>query len=189
METAVTPRQLPGIALLGLLAALLAHTVSYGAQHEAGGVYHTVLLLTAIAGAGGFAMVTALLVAFGSRHGDGSVLAASLRPALPSTVQLTVAASAWFALIETAEPHHVVTSPLAIAAALILASLVICCSARRTISALASIVFCIIAAAHRKRAAAARYVFAPRPSARAVAFAYRRFARPPPAFVLLRSHH
>jgi hypothetical protein len=191
METAVTPRQLPGLALLGLLAALLAHAASYGGEHEAGGVYHTVLLLTAIAGAGGFGVATAILVAFGSRrHGDGSLLAAALRPALPSPVPLTVAASAWFAVMETMEPHHVVMSPLAIAMALILAALVVCAGARRFINALAKIVFCIIAAAHRRRAAFAPYIFAPRPSARAVAFAYRRFARPPPALVIaLRPHH
>jgi hypothetical protein len=181
METVVNLRQLPGLASLGLLAALMAHAVSYGGQHEAGGVYHTALLLTAMAGAGSFAMAVALLAAFGlRRQADGSCLAAALRPMLPGVLPLIVAASGWFALIETVEPHHAAVSVLMVAAALVLAAVCVLAASQRLIDALARIVFDFIAAAHRKRAAFAQYFFAPRPSARAVAFAYRRFARPPP---------
>jgi hypothetical protein len=181
MVTIVMLRQLPGLASLGLLSALLAHTASYGSGHEAGGFYHAALLLTALAATGSFALATALLAALGAhRQGDGSILAAALRPALPGAGGLIVAASAWFTLIEKLEPHHAMVSPLLIAAALIVAAATVAAVARRAVQALASIAFSVIAGAHRERAAYVPYVFAPAPSARAVAFAYRRFARPPP---------
>jgi hypothetical protein len=181
METAVILRQLPGLVSLGLLTALLAHTASYGSEHEAGGVYHTALILTAIAGTGCFAVVAAVFGVLGAgRHGDGSILAAALRPALPGTLGLTVAGAVWFSLIESLEPRHEMISTFIVAAALFVSAALISAIARRIVDAFARIVFCIIAAAHRPRAAFVQYFFAPAPSARAVAFAYRRFARPPP---------
>jgi hypothetical protein len=177
----VTLRQLPGLACLGLLAALLAHEASYGGSHEAGGPYHATLMLTALAGAGGFALLAAALAVGGSRRlADGSVLAAALRPILPATPALLGASTVWFAFIELIEPQHAGIPAAVIAVALILATAVVSALARGIVGQIARIVFAFVTGSHSKRARFVQYWFAPPPSARAVAFAYRRFARPPP---------
>ena len=174
-------RQLPGLASLGLLAALLAHEASYGGSHEAGGLYHATLVLTALAGAGGFALLAAALAIGGSRTtADGSVVAAMLRPILPATPALLAASTTWFALIELIEPQHAGLPAAVVAVALILATAVVSALARGIVAQIARVVFAFVTASHRKRAGFVQRFFAPPPSARAVAFAYRRFARPPP---------
>jgi hypothetical protein len=176
----MTLRQLPGLASLGLLSALLAHTAAYGGGHETGGIYHTALLLALIAGAGAFAVLAASAALAGQRAGDGSIFATLLRRALPGRVALLAASAGWFALIEAVEPAHTEVSVLAVLASLLIAAMLVAALARRLVDAIAAVVIDIARSAHRPRAPFVPFAFAPVPSARAVAFAYRRFARPPP---------
>jgi len=173
--------------LLGLLAALLAHTVSYGNNHVAGGSYHGVLELLALAGAGGFGAGVALLAWLGAaRHADGSILAARLRPVLPDLPALAASATLWFAIIEGLEPEHPWHAPiLLVAMALAATSIVLLLAARAVVGAIAAIVFAIARAPFVRRPACFRRRFAHRSSARRAAFVHRRFARPPPGVKLL----
>jgi hypothetical protein len=181
MVTIVKLRQLPGLATLGLLAALLAHEGIFGNQHVAGGIYHAALILTALAGSGSLVVLaTALAAAGAGRMVNGSVLAAALRPILPSGPAVLASAACWFAAIERLEPRHAESPALFVLTALILASAVVMAIARGTVEQIAEIVLHCTRATHRKRSRFVHFSFAPPPSARAVAFAYRRFARPPP---------
>ncbi len=187
MVTNVRPRQLPGLAILGLLASLIAHTASYGGNHELGGAYHSTLELLALVGAGAFA---ASLVAFAwlgaRRHADGSILAAALRPLIPSGAPLAVSASLWFGLIESLEPEHLWhASLLAVALCLIAASLLVAFLASAVVRAVAAIVLAIAREPFVRRPVCYRRRFAHRSSARRAVFVYRRFARPPPGLMLL----
>lgn len=176
----MTLRQLPGLASLGLLSALLAHEAAYGGSHAAGGAYHAALLLTVIAGSGVFGLLAVLAAVAGRRTADGSLLAAVLRPAAPRPLALLVASGAWFASIEAVEPKHTELSIAIVAAALLAASLLVWALAQRIIDVIAGAVIAILRERHRPRLPFVHYIGAPAPSARAVAFAYRRFARPPP---------
>ena len=107
MVTTVKPRQLPGLAILGLLASLIAHAASYGGNHELGGAYHATLELLALVGAGAFAASIGAFAWLGARrYAEGSILAAALRPLVPSPGALAVSAGLWFGLIESLEPEH-----------------------------------------------------------------------------------
>jgi hypothetical protein len=181
MVTTVIPRQLPGIASLGLLAALLAHTACYGGDHAVGGPYHTALLLAAIGGVGLVALAAGTLALMGARrHADGSILASELRSGIPGPVALMASGAAWFAAIETLEPHHASAPLAAVAVAIAIAAVAIAWAARALIDAVAQVAFAIGSSPFHKRTAFRRHQFSPPSSARAVAFAYRRFARPPP---------
>jgi hypothetical protein len=182
MVTIVRLRQLPGVAILGLVASLLAHVASYGGNHEAGGAYHMTLELLALGGAGVFLASVAALAWLGARrHADGSILAAALRPLVPSTAALAVSASLWFAAIESLEPQHLWhASVLVIALCLLAASLLVTLLARAFVRAIAAIVLAIAREPFLRRPVCYRRRFAHRSSARCAAFVYRRFARPPP---------
>ncbi len=176
------------VASLGLLAALLAHTASYGSDHVVGGSHHVALELLALAGAGAFAVVVAGLAWLGAgRHADGSILAAAVRPLVPSLGGLLASATLWFALIESIEPEHVTQAPmLVIGLCLFAACALIAFAAKWFVAAVAAIVaLTIISLAFAPRAASYRRCFEHFSSARRIDFVYRRFARPPPALTLL----
>ncbi|MGB6985659.1 MAG: hypothetical protein WBD74_06760 [Candidatus Aquilonibacter sp.] len=180
-------RQLLPVASLGLLAALLAHTASYGSDHVVGGSHHVALELLALAGAGSFGMVVAGLAWLGAgRHADGSVLAAAVRPLLPSLASLLASATLWFALIESIEPEHVTQAPIPlIGLCLFAASALIALAAKWFVAAVAAMVaLAIITLAFAPRAASYRRRFEHVSSARRTDFVYRRFARPPPGVML-----
>jgi hypothetical protein len=187
MVTIVRLRQLPGVAILGLVASLLAHVASYGGNHEAGGAYHTTLELLALGGAGAFLASVAALAWLGiRRHADGSILAAALRPLVPPTAALAISASLWFAAIESLEPEHLWhASILVIALCLVVASLLVALMARALVRAVAAVVFAIARDPFLRRPTCYRRRFAHRSSARRTEFVYRRFARPPPGLMLL----
>jgi hypothetical protein len=187
MVTIVRLRQFPAVAILGLLASLAAHAASYGGNHEAGGAYHTVLELLALAGVGGFLVsVTALAWLAVRRRADGSVLAATLRPLVPPVAGLAVSASLWFAAIESLEPAHLWHASLVLVAIfLIAASLLINLASRALVRAIAAIAIAIASAPFARRPVCYRRGFTHRSSARRTRFVYRRFARPPPSPMLL----
>lgn len=187
MVTNVRPRQLPGLAILGLLASLIAHSASYGGNHEIGGAYHTTLELLAFGGAGAFAASLVALAWLGARrHADGSILAAALRPLLPSGTALAVSASLWFGLIESLEPEHLWrASLLVVALCLVVASLLVAFLARALVRAVAAMVVAIARAPFVRRPVCYRRRFTHRSSARRAVFVYRRVVRPPPGLMLL----
>ena len=187
MVTNVRARQLPGLAILGLLASLLAHTASYGGNHELGGAFHTTLELLALVGAGAFAASIGALAWVGARRqAQGSILAAALRPLVPSAGSLMVSAGLWFVLIESLEPEHLWhASLLVVTLCLVAASLLVAFTARTLLRAVAAIVLAIARLPFVRRPVCYRRRFTHRSSARRAVFVYRRFARPPPGPMLL----
>lgn len=187
MVTIVRLRQLLPPASLGLLAALLAHTASYGDSHVAGGAHHMTLELLALGGVGAFVAVAGALAWFGAgRQADGSVLAATLRPLVPSVGSLFAGASLWFAAIESMEPERATPAPLLlIAICLIAAAILVALAARWFVRAIAAIVLAIVHLAFARRPVTYRRRFEHVSSARRATFVYRRFARPPPGAMLL----
>jgi hypothetical protein len=187
MVTIVRLRQLLPAASLGLLAALLAHTASYGNDHIAGGTHHVALELLALAGVGGFAVVVAALAWLGAtRLATGSVLAARLRPLVPSIGSLLVSSTFWFASIEGIEPEHATRAPiLVIACCLALAAAAISLAAKSFVQAIAAIAIAIADLTYARRLVTYSRRFARVSSARRIDFVYRRFARPPPGVMLL----
>jgi hypothetical protein len=179
-------RQLPGVALLGLLAALLAHTVSYGSSHAAGGPFHLALELLALTGGGGFALLAAVLAWQGARrHTNGSILAAALRPLIPGLPAMLASAGLWFVGIESVERLRAWDAPLpVILVCLIFASILLIVAARAVVRAVAAIAFAIAIQPFLRRPDYHRRRFARHSSARRGVFAYRRFARPPPGVML-----
>lgn len=174
-------------ASLGLLAALLAHAASYGSAHVVGGAHHVALELLALAGGGGFAAVVSALAWLGAgRQADGSVLAAALRPLVPSLASLLVSATFWFAAIESLEPEHATRAPiLLIALCLVLAATIIALAAKWFVCAVAAIALAISHLTFARRLVTYSRRFKQRSSARRTDFVYRRFARPPPGLMLL----
>jgi hypothetical protein len=100
-------RRLTAALMLGLPAALVAHLVTFGNQHAAGGAYHGTLLALGASLVAGAVAAGWLLAWSGSKAtANGSVLAERLGRFVPSYGQLLVAAWAAFALIEWLEPLH-----------------------------------------------------------------------------------
>lgn len=186
MVTIVRPRQLLPAASLGLLAALLAHTASYGNDHVAGGSHHVALDLLALAGVGGFAVVVAALAWFGAgRLANGSILAAGLRPLVPSLGSLLVSSTFWFATIEGIEPEHATRVPIAlIALCLVASSAIISLAASWFVKTIAAIAIAIASTIFARRLVTYSRRFERVSSARRTDFVYRRFARPPPGVML-----
>ena len=174
-------------ASLGLLAALLAHTASYGGSHVAGGAHHLTLELLALGGVGAFVAVVGALAWLGAgRQADGSILAAALRPLVPGVGSLFVSATFWFAAIESIEPERATPAPLfLIAICLIAAAVLVALAARWFVRTVAAIVFTIVRLTFVRRPVTYNRRFEQRSSARRIDFVYRRFARPPPGVMLL----
>ncbi|HTU70139.1 MAG TPA: hypothetical protein VMF11_07430 [Candidatus Baltobacteraceae bacterium] len=181
------PRQLPGLAVLGLLASLLAHAMSYGESHQVGGGYHQAVELLALTGAGVLAVLAGSLACVGARrYATGSVLAARLRTLVPPLPLLAAAATIWFALIESVEPPHPYDAPiLLIALSLAAAAAAISFLFGWLLRAIAEFAFAIASRPFVRRPVCYRRRFAHRSSARRAVFVYRRFARPPPGVMLL----
>jgi hypothetical protein len=175
-------RQLPPVTLLGLLAALLAHTAGFGNDHAAGGPYHGILSLLALLGVGGVAVCAVAWAWAGARQADGSVLAARLAPLSPRTPLLALSATLWYVGIERCEgPHVVHPAPLLVAVMLLAAAWLVATATRAFVRAIARIVLAFATHAFAQRAISARRVFTRPSSARRTAFINRRLARPPPA--------
>jgi hypothetical protein len=187
MVTIVRLRQLLPAASLGLLAALLAHAASYGNDHIAGGSYHVALDLLALGGVGGFAVVVASLAWLGApRLANGSILAAGLRPLVPSVGNLLISSTFWFSAIEGLEPEHATRAPIVVIAfCLALAATVISLAATWFVQAIAAAVIAIANLTYARRLVTCSRRFERVSSARRIDFVYRRFARPPPGVTLL----
>ncbi|MBV8197270.1 MAG: hypothetical protein JO263_03990 [Candidatus Eremiobacteraeota bacterium] len=182
----MTLRKVPGALALGLLASLGAHAVLYRGAHAMGAEYHALLLQ--LAGVG----LAALLVAFAAaaRQGangtaDGSILAARLGRRLPAPWLVFAAATGWFNLAETLEPHHG-SAPIALTAlALAGSAWLIVILARGLLGALARVAIAVAKIAFAARTRVARRVLSSVPPPKPVSYERRRFARPPPPIVSL----
>lgn len=178
-------RELPGALILGLLASLLAHTVSFGGEHAAGGPFHDALFSLAWAGGLGFALLLGLAAWLNAGHyAQGSILASRLTPFIPRAATVVAFAAPGFFAIESLESPHAGVALGAILAALAVASLALSLLARIFVRAIADIAFAV--ASHPFAARLPIYVrrASSAPRGRSTRFVYRRFARPPPQLVI-----
>lgn len=178
----MTLRKVPGALALGLLASLVAHTAVYGREHAAGGSYHGLLLEIAVSGVVALIAAALLLGLSGARTAvNGSVLAARLSVRLPGFASLVSSTVLSYAAIEALEPHHADASLFVAGTCLVAAAWLVATLSRW---------FCALVAATMLRIASAAFSthtftwfvsLRTTPNRRRVPFAYRRFARPPPA--------
>jgi len=92
---------------LGLPAAVLAHSLSFGSGHTLGGSAHLLVFEATLAAA--CASMSALLFAtiyFAAGRRNGSIVATRMAAYLPGAAGIALAAGGWFGLIERAEPGH-----------------------------------------------------------------------------------
>ena len=179
-EEIVTLRKLSGGLVLGLLAALAAHTALYGGQHAQGGAYHDVLIQIASALALGFiGIFCALAWSQAASRTDGSIIATRLRERLPGISSVILSAAAWYAGVEATEPQHAAASLLAVCMVLMVAAFGVLRLAHAVTDAVARVAIAIFRA--RFSALEASWQ---RPSARLILhqslLTHFRFARPPP---------
>jgi hypothetical protein len=177
----VNSREFPGALILGLLAALVAHTAIFGGDHAMGGAYHALLLQVALCG-GLSLLVFFAALALGESGGaaDGSIVAERLRERLPGIAAVLVAAAAWYAIAEGIEPHHAGPSPLFALLVLAAVSWIVLRFAGAAVRALAAVVLTILGLSFAPRAPSWTRRSAHRPFLRRPLFTRRRFARPPP---------
>jgi hypothetical protein len=182
----VTLREFPGALALGLLAALVAHTLLYGGGHVIGGAYHELLLQAAMAGSLGLLVLFGSLAWSGAAHAaDGSILAARVSRCLPGQASTLAATSLWYMLAERIEPHHDASvSVIALALALAAAAWLVLRLAHALVRLLAGAVITVSRSRWAPRAP--RWIRrAPSvPIARRSPLPRRRFARPPPSVAI-----
>jgi hypothetical protein len=182
----VSLRKVPGSLALGLFASLAAHAALFGGEHAIGGAYHAVLIQIAVAAALGFvALAGALAFAQSGFSTDGSIVAARLRERLPGIGSVVAAAAAWYAGIETVEPHHAGVPAFALLAALAVASYAALRLARAITDAFARAAIAISRTSFSPRAPAWCRRPRGRPIPRRPVLTRRRFARPPPIEIVL----
>jgi hypothetical protein len=185
-ELAVTLRQLPGAAVLGLVAALVTHVLLFGREHAWGGSYHDALLDLTLAATAALASATGALLWSGARcAADGTVLAARIRELLPGWGVVAAFGAAWFAFGERIEPAHDGVPVLAIVVVLAVTAWLIVRFATAALRLLADFVFAIAIAiaalCHPEPldGMGLRTPAAPRQAQRDTVWC-RRFSRPPP---------
>jgi hypothetical protein len=178
-------QELPGALILGLLASLLAHMVSYGGAHATGGVHHEALVSLAFAGAVGFGLLLGLIGWFNARGlAEGSVLASHLRPLLPAPATLFAFATFSFFAIEAVEGQHAQLPVALVLAALLAATLAIWKLALVLVRAIAHVVFELASEPFVKRRPAYLRRFNRTARISGARRSYRRHARPPPSVML-----
>lgn len=156
--------------LLGLPAALLAHALTFGHDHAAGGRLHALFLELA----GGFGFLATLAIAINASR--------RMRHAPANLLWIAAPATAWFSVIELGEARHGIPRALSLLAILAASWLV-----RAIVRAFAHTLVAVVASLwSRVRAAQARAHRAPRtmrPPALRPAYRFRIFSRPPPRFL------
>lgn len=156
--------------LLGLPAALLAHTLTFGHGHAAGGRLHPLFLELA----GGFAFLATLAIAIRASR--------RMRHTPANLLWIAVPAAGWFSGIEAGEAHHGIPRALSLLTILLAAWLV-----RAIVRAFAHTIVAVVASLWSRlrevracvhRAELQRCLPALRP-----AYRFRVFSRPPPRFL------
>lgn len=167
MTSVQLARRALGGALLGLPAALLAHTLAFRGDHAAGGSAHSLFLELASA----FAFLVTLLVAICAAK---NIKRATLR--LPWVLAGSVL---WFAAIEGREGHHGVPV-LLVAIALLFASWIVRAIVRafeHTAIAVLAALWSVVLPAPCLASSAVRHAT---PRALSAAHRFRMYSRPPP---------
>ena len=184
----MTLRKVPGILTLGLLASLAAHAALFRGEHAMGGEYHTILLQLALGGALCLLAFFGALAWTGSKGtADGSVAAARLRARLPGAGAIFTSTVLWFAVAEAAEPHHASASSVFTALALAGTTWLVSRLAQAIVTIVAGAAIAVRGSAFSPRAAGWSRRLRRHLVPRRTPVARRRFARPPPAFALIRA--
>jgi len=146
-----------------------------------GGSYHDLLVQGALACGVSLGLFFGAFAWIGSRGAaNGSVLATRLRERLPSTVGLLASTSLWYLCAEAIEPRHDDVAPVVLLLALALVSWLTHRLACAAVGAVARAVIAIRRHAFSARTPEWTRRAQTRPVARRIAWARRRFARPPP---------
>ncbi len=184
----MTLRKVPGTLALGLVVSLAAHAALYGGEHSVGGAYHALLLQAATGGLIGLVFLLCSLAWNGARiASDGTILAARLSQRLPGLGWLAASGSLWYLLAERSEPSHAGVAPLAVVIALAAASALVTVLTRAAVRAVAAVIFAVVRYAFSTRTPSWTRRPGSRPIARRPAYAWRRFARPPPIAIAARA--
>lgn len=177
----MSPRELPGALVLGLLASLAAHAVIFGGEHAMGGAYNGLLVQLAFVGSLGMSAAFAA-VAWGAagRVADGSVLAARISERLPAPPALLGATCLWFVLAERIEPEHAAASVLLTLLCLVVSAVLLGVVARFSLRLLVRVTFAVSQSPFSERVPAWVRRTQQRPITRRSPLLRRHFARPPP---------
>ncbi len=155
-------------ALLGLPAALLAHTFVFHGAHEAGGSLHAVF--AALAGVFGF--VAALAVAF--------IAIRTVRGARPRFIPILAGSLAWFGAMELFEHDHGVPVALALLA-LAACSWFVCAVLQAFAHTVAAVVSTLWSTLTKLPQLCSHAIALAAPALQRPAYRFRIFSRPPPA--------
>lgn len=154
-------------ALLGLPAALLAHTLVFNGTHEAGGSAHALLYVLA----GAFGFFAALAVAL--------VATRRMREVAPRFLPILCGAMAWFAAIESFERDAAVPVGIALLA-LIVCSWIVRTVLRAFAQTVAAVVCTLWSAIAKLPRLCANAIELSAPVQQRPAYRFRIFSRPPP---------
>lgn len=122
---------------LGVPATLVAHALSFGADHEVGGRFNGAVFSIAIVALAGFVLGCVAVAWRGRTVADGSILACRLRGRLPATSSIFLSAAVLFAGCELLEPAHGFGNVLVIAGLLVACSWCVRATARVIASVIA----------------------------------------------------
>lgn len=161
-------RRVGGGALLGLPAALLAHTLVFGGEHAVGGPMHALLFGLAAS----FGFLITLLVAIAAVR--------SMRGATPRFAAIFTGAALWFGGIELYEHGHGVPLLLSFLA-LLLASGIVRAVLRAFAHTVAIIAYALWSVLTKPKAICASAIVLATPAQQRPAYRFRVFSRPPPA--------
>jgi hypothetical protein len=174
-------RRFPGALALGLLVAILAHTVLYGNGHAIGGSYNTILrALASMAVTASIAFWLGFCLMSRGRLCQGSVLTAGIGAVLPSLSGLSAAAFGWFWLAESLEDGHAWAPRGWIILALLASSALVRLLALAGLRALAKVAFAIECGGFEGRPPIRVSIAALPASSEPLARVLRLFSRPPP---------
>jgi hypothetical protein len=154
-------------ALLGLPAALLAHTLVFNGGHEAGGSMHALLFGLA----SGFAFLAALIVAL--------VAMRRARDITPRFIPILAGAIAWFGAIEAFEGDRGVPIAMALLA-LALCSWIVRAVLRAFAHTVAAVICTLWSAFAKFPELCSSAIALAAPALQRPAYRFRIFSRPPP---------
>lgn len=167
MNISRAARRVGAAALLGLPAALLAHTLVFGGEHAAGGSMHALLFGLAAS----FGFLTTLLVAIAATR--------SMRGAAPRLWPVLSGAVVWYGATELYEHAHAVPVLLSVLA-LVLASAIVHAVLRAFAHTIVAIACSLWSALAKPKSLCASAIALAMPALQRPAYRFRVFSRPPP---------
>lgn len=167
MKISRTVRRVVTGALLGLPAALLAHTLAFGAQHTAGAGMHALFLGLASA----LAFAATLVVAVAAMRRVPGIA--------PKFAPILAGSALWFAAIEGSEQSHSV--PVLVSAlALVVASFIVRTLLRAFAETVVAFARALWYAQAERKPLCAHAIREATPAHYRPAYRFRVFSRPPP---------